>query len=412
MSDLQRLIDGFDSGELVRPRSDVAGLVDVARAVADSCGVPGTKLNDHSRAIASQIRRAEHLVLLLADGLGLNFIDMLPRDAWLRRHTQRSIQAPFPPTTTTAITSMATATYPAEHGVVGWWTYIPAISAPVTVFYHHRTQDEVSIEQLGAGIDDLCALEPVIPRMERDAAVVTPVGIVNSPFTRYLAGEASRIGYRTPAEAADQIVQRVRDAAGPTFTYWYTPRPDSLAHELGTRDPRVIDSVEELDQAVARLDAELAALPGSHRILATADHGHLDVGGAGHLEVPGGDPLLDRLCCHPSGDVRVQYWHVREGQSAAFEREFRDRFGQWFLLIAADEVDGLRIFGPHAMSAETRRRVGDYVSIGIGPEVLRYTGTPGRADYFAQRSHHSGLSHAEMEIPLIVGGSDDVSMHA
>lgn len=386
----------------------MAGFVDVARATAHSCGVAGTELNNHSRAIFERIRRADHLVLLLADGLGINFIDMLPRDAWLRRHTQRAIQAPYPPTTTTAITSLWTATYPAEHGIVGWWTYLPTIEAPVTVFYHHRTEDEVSIEELGASMEDLCPLEPVIPRMDRETAVVMPATIINSPYTRYLAGDAERVGYRTHAEAVEAILQHVSDSAGPTFTYWYTPVPDALAHDLGTSDAKVLAGIEELDAAVAALDAGLGALPGSHRILGTADHGHLDVGGAGHLEVTGDDPLLERLCCPPSGDVRCQFWHVRDGEGEDFVHAFGERFGRWFLLITADEADDLRLFGPDPMTAETRLRVGDYVSIGLGPEVLRYTGAPGRNAYFAQRSHHSGLSAAEMHVPLIVGGSDDL----
>jgi len=34
--------------------------------------------------------------------------------------------------------------------------------------------------------------------------------------------------------------------------------------------------------------------------------------------------------------------------------------------------------------------------------VLRYTGAPGRDKYLAQRSHHSGLSAAEMHVPFIL----------
>ena len=138
MSDLQRLLDGFDAGELVRPYAGATGLVDVVRAVAHACGVPGVRLNDASRAIADHLGRAGHLVFLLADGLGINFIDAMPRGSWLRRHTQRAIQATYPSTTPVAMASIATGEYPARHAITGWWTHLPSLCAPATVFLHER----------------------------------------------------------------------------------------------------------------------------------------------------------------------------------------------------------------------------------------------------------------------------------
>jgi hypothetical protein len=404
MTDLQRLIDGFDAGEFVRPSADVCGFVDVVRAAAHACDVPDIPLNENSRALAARLRRVDHIVFLIADGLGINFIDRLPRDAWLRRHTQRAIQAPYPSTTTAAITSFATAAHPAQHGIIGWWTYLPTIEAPVTVFSGCRVQDGLPISQLGASVRDLSPLDPILPRMQREVTVVQPAAIIDTDFSRYLAGGCHCIGYHSHANAVDAIVDRIRDADGPTFTYWYTPTPDSEAHDLGARDPAVLDAIEELDASLASLDQELARLPRPYRIIGTADHGHLDVGGAGHLEVTQDDPLLEYLHCPPSGDVRTLFWHVRPDAAGAFLRAFCDRFEERFLLIDTDELDALRLLGPEPLSDETRRRAGDFTSIAIGAEVLRYTGAPGRDRYLAQRSHHSGLSSAEMIVPLILAG--------
>ncbi|MGE3857250.1 MAG: hypothetical protein AB7G21_09885, partial [Dehalococcoidia bacterium] len=108
MSDLQRLIDGFDAGELVRPFAGSTSLVDLVRACAKASGVDDIPMNDATRAMADHLRRAEHLIFVLADGLGIQFIDQLPRGSWLRRHTRRSILAPYPPTTPVALTTVAT----------------------------------------------------------------------------------------------------------------------------------------------------------------------------------------------------------------------------------------------------------------------------------------------------------------
>ncbi|MEX2446478.1 MAG: alkaline phosphatase family protein [Dehalococcoidia bacterium] len=405
MSDLQRLVDGFDAGELVRPYAGATGLVDIVRGVAHACGVPDVRLNDASRAVADHLVRAEHIVLLVADGLGIDFIDAMPRAAWLRRHTRRTIQATYPSATPVAITSVATGEYPAQHAITGWWTHLPSLGAPVTVFLHERATDEEPLERLGVGIRDLCPLEPLFGRMQRDVALVMPSAIADSAFTRYMAADAVTLRYTRHAEAAQMIADRVTRSAGPTFTYWYTPVPDTLAHEHGTRDARVMAALEDLDIAVEALDRSFERDERSARILVTADHGHLDVGGAGHLELLPGDPLLRHLRCPPSGDVRTLFWHVQPEAVVPFAREFRARFGEWFLLLTAAEAEGQALLGPEPLAAETRRRIGDFVSIALGSEVMRYgRDEDSRQRFLGQRAHHSGLSAAEMHVPLILGG--------
>src|SRR5690606_6372518 len=119
------------------------------------------------------------------------------------------------------------------------------------------------------------------------------------------------------------------------------------------------------------------------------------------------DPLLGYLRCHPTGDVRVLYFHLRadagRAEHAAFRDAFRERFGQQFVLLSTDEVQRLRLMGPGTISGETRLRMGDYTAISLGAEVMRYAGAPGLDRFMRQRSQHSGLSHAEMHVPLVVG---------
>lgn len=402
MSDLQRIVDGFDAGELVRPFAGSTSLLDLVRGTAKACGVEGLPMTDASRAIADHLRRAEHVIFVLADGLGIQYIDQLPRGSWLRRHTRRSILAPFPATTPVALTSVATGEYPACHGITGWWTHLPSLNAPVTVFQNVRATDEVSLDSLGVPFTELLQAPTLVSRMQRDVALFMPGNLLDTPFTRYTASGRRCLGYTKHAEAARKIAQQIVDAPGPTYTYWYTPYPDTTAHEHGAHDPSTLRSVEVLEEAIGELIAHLRARDVTARIVVTADHGHLDVGGAGHLEVPAGDPLLAFLACPPSGDVRTQFWHVLPGRRHEFKQAFKARFGEWFLLLDSTDVEMLGLLGPGLLSDTTRARIGDFTSIALGREVLRYTGAPGREKYLAQRSHHSGLSAAEMQIPLII----------
>ncbi len=401
MSDRELLEQAFERGTLVRPASGHMSFVDVVRAVAYASGVD-VPLNEHGRDLASHLRGVTHLVFLLADGLGINLVDGLPRSSWIRRHTMRSIHAPFPSTTTSAVTSFATAEHPGAHAVAGWWVHLPALQAPATVFQHDRAEDGKSLGDLGLDAADLSPLDPMLPRMSREVRLVVPDGIVDSPYTVRMGGHCERIGYRTAEEAADAIARGIASATGPTFTYWYSPSPDSEEHDLGVESDRVFAALRRLDEAAEAAASALADVGQPWRIVGTADHGHLDL--EPRLEVAKDDPLLAHLAASPAGDMRVQFWHVRPGAEDAFEAAFQRRFGEWFYLLRAAEAEEMALFGPGNWSAEMRRRSGTHVTISRGGAALRFEGIPGIAGYRRMRSGHSGLSPAEMRIPLIIAG--------
>ena len=52
-------------------------------AVHDAMGVPDVSLNENSQRVRKLIGEPDHLVLVLADGFGMNFIEGLDRDAFL-----------------------------------------------------------------------------------------------------------------------------------------------------------------------------------------------------------------------------------------------------------------------------------------------------------------------------------------
>ena len=152
-----------------------------------------------------------------------------------------------------------------------------------------------------------------------------------------------------------------------------------------------------LDRAVADL---ADALGGRPRIVVTADHGGLDAGPDQIHVLGAADRLSGLLQCGPSGDSRVVYFHVREGREPEFEDAFRERFGGRFFLLAAEEAEEMRLLGPGPLSGEVRRRVGSFVAVSRGADVMLF----GRAVRSgpALVGYHSGLTPAEMLIPLIV----------
>jgi hypothetical protein len=371
--------------------------------MAHVTGVPDVELSDRGRALAVELAEAEHLVFVLSDGLGLDLIHSLDTDTWLRSHLAGPLQAVFPPTTSTALTTVATGEWPAQHGVPGWWTYLPRLNEAVRMLPFDTVRDGTDLRELDVTLEEAFPAPALIPRNDRETLLVMPQALVNTPFTRYLGGDAERASYTTHAEAASIITEMIADATGPTFTYLYTPQPDKLLHRKGAGSEQVQAAIYDLDRALADLDGALAALGRPARVVVTADHGHLEVGPGEYHPITRDAPILQLLRCPPSGDVRTLYWHVLEGEQEAFRRCFLRDYGQHAFLLTTDEIEQLELFGPGLLSEEMRARVGDFVSIAIGGVVMRWSGAPDEARFKKQRSHHSGLSEQEMRVPLILG---------
>ena len=91
-----------------------------------------------------------------------------------------------------------------------------------------------------------------------------------------------------------------------------------------------------------QVDAELARLAdgvrGKARLIATADHGHLDVPQNARLRIDPADPLAQMLSADPGGEARVLYLRVEPGSHDAFADQFAERFGEHFFLLTRDQV--------------------------------------------------------------------------
>ena len=117
-----------------------------------------------------------------------------------------------------------------------------------------------------------------------------------------------------------------------------------------------------------------------------------------------GDAIASCLSREPSGDSRVVYFSVKDGQEARFRDEFAQRCDGRFNLLTTGEAFELELFGPGTPSSQTRERLGDFVAVSLGADVIRFRYPhPNAAQPSKTRvSTHSGLTPEEMRIPRIL----------
>lgn len=355
-------------------------------------GAPG------ARELAALIGDTDHLIFILADGLGMNLVERLPPSHLLAASLVRELRTVFPSTSSVALTSLATGAWPNKHGVTGQWTHLPEAEAAAGLLQFATRAGGRSLASLGVTVGQAFPVPSFYALLRRDTVTLFPDGLVNSVSSVYFSGERPRNGYRALAEAVDLLADRIATATAPTYSYLYAPQIDLEAHYQGVYHPMVQSAVAELSREVERL-ARL--LRGRAKIVITADHGLLDTPVTARHYLRPSAGLFEALRFPPSGDSRVLYLHVREGGADRVRAWFHQHYGSRFLVLSIDEAERLELFGPGPLSAHTRARLGDLIVLSTGADIIEYA--PGKVDRLASVvSHHSGLTPAEMRVPLIV----------
>ena len=331
MSDVDELLAAFEAGTLLRPAVDVPNLVDLARACAAVAGADGLKLTAAAGELAEVLDAREHLVLVLADGLGLEMLEREPAAPFLRAHLARELRGVFPASTAVALTSLATGEWPAQHAVTGWWTHLEEIGGPATILQYCRRSDDRPLHDLGVEPETAFPVPSLLPRMRRRTLCLMPRAITGSVYTSYWTGGKPTTGYASLEEAFAAVGDAIYRRDGRTFSYVYAPHVDQAAHQGGPDSREVRNAVIALDRLVQGLAGELGD---AARVLLTSDHGHLGVPPGERLLIRPADGIPEMLAFAPAGDSRSVQFHVREGEAERFAARFRERFGEWFYLLS------------------------------------------------------------------------------
>ena len=392
--DVPGLLAAFESNALLRPRFDVPNIVDLSAAIFDWAGVPGLDIGENSKRIGATFADAGQLVFVVVDGLGMNFIDKLEPSSFLHQHLRMTLQTVFPSTTSTAVTSLATAAWPNKHSIVGWDMYLEEIDAVATIIRFERRRDGKPLGRLGVREDQAYPTSSLFGAIPGDLVSIVPDGIANTPYSDYATGhKASYITYGEFKDGIEAAMSSVRAAKERSISYLYTIGVDYAAHEYGTNAPQTMEALHQLDTAIEGL---ARGLPPNTRIVLTADHGQLN--GTAHEIVPT-NPLVEHLLHEPWGDAREMHFAVKPGDEVQFEANFRRKYGDVAFLLTVNEVETLELLGPGRIEDAARKRLGTHLAISRGADVFLYRS---KSDSMKFIGYHSGLTPDEMLVPLIV----------
>ncbi|MGB8021609.1 MAG: nucleotide pyrophosphatase/phosphodiesterase family protein [Candidatus Nanopelagicales bacterium] len=359
-------------------------LAELLPAAAGVLGVPGLPGEDW--LAAGPVGSAEHIVILLVDGLGHEqlaaHLGVAPR---LGAMTDLGpLAAPFPATTSVSLTSFGTGLPPGLHGIVG------------SMF---RLDGRV-LAPLSWGADpNPIATQPEPTILERAAAAgvlvvsAAPARFRASGLTRAALRGGEYAGAETSAErvaVARDAVARARAASRRSLVYVYWPDLDKAAHVHGAASAQYRAELAAVDRLVADL-AELARR--GVALLVTADHGIVDVPDSRRFDIES-RPVLRRGVQTILGEPRVRHVYTATGRSREVQRNWAEELGERALVLLREEAADL--YG--SIDPWHADRIGDVVAIANADWAL----VSDRVDRLVSslRGQHGGLTDAEVLVPL------------
>jgi hypothetical protein len=375
--------------------------------------LPGDVYDDVDDVAVDDERDVDYVLLFLVDGFGLaqwhDHRDHPVVSGVEDATTVTPLTSVFPSETAAAITTLNTGVYPAEHGVLGWNVYDPALDASFRgLGFHGKAGADVAAYDP----EDAYAVDPLYTELgERgvDCHLVAPFPNQYSGATghRYDGGDPSTVVAAT-ADAVD-------DADDPAYVYVYLPQVDHEGHHTGTRSEAYASMVDETWTAVAdAVGAARAAVDDAADVLVAfaADHGHVDTDPERNVDLGAYPTVVDGLerydvddePVYLSGSPRNVELHVREGARADVRRVLEEDVDAF--VLDDETVLERELFGDGPLSAETERRVGDIVA--LHPDLGTWFGGDVEEDELRLVGMHGGLHPDEMLVPFAAGRLDDV----
>lgn len=350
----------------------------------------------HADIPPAMLEATQHVVLLVIDGLGYDYLRRRLPDGTLAAALKAPMTSVFPSTTTTAISTFLTADAPQQHGLTGWYVWLREIGMVASPLPYRTRAGSRLLGSCGLKSEALFDRRPVFDRIERDCFMVQPENLWDTPYTKAHTGSAMVKPFRQLKQMFGRI-RRITASRKPSFTYAYWPELDTLGHRQGMESDPAVAHLEEIDGYVGEL------LDGIVRrdvcLIVTADHGFVDTDETSWVNLSEHPELGQMLVAPLCGEPRAAYCYVDAHREKDFEDYVRERMSDSCELYRSEDLIARGYFGLGEPHPRLHQRIGHYCLIMKKNCAI--------ADRLATEKHgkkmigvHGGLSSAEMRVPL------------
>ncbi len=367
-----------------------SSIVSVAASLAERFGAPAAVPALPDEPIVQALAASRFVVFVLMDGLGERQLQVHARDGALAHFRFRSLDSVFPSSTAPALSALSSAAPPAAHGNPGWLMWSDSAAAIIrTLPMDLRADHEAKVRA-----SETWRWTPWMARSRSPAFSLLPKHIGDSEFSRHAYTGSTIVAYRSLDEICDRLDAVLDAVATPASVFVYLPHFDTVSHEAGWQSEKAAAVVRRLDAWFARLVERLRGRDAL--VLATADHGFVDVADEDQLQLEDFPEIAACLERPLTGEPRVPFCTVRPEAREGFAATVRSALGDVFDVHRSSELLAAGWFGVgEALAGRLgthvlvpRRRV-TLVDTLEGETPMRFIGM------------HGGPSEDEMRVPLL-----------
>lgn len=380
----------IEKENLLLPDYNNLNIVDLVKFLYGKYGVKYDK-NKNTKKLEKIIPDNTHTVFILVDGMGSNLVSLLDDKSLLKKNKVDNMLTVSPSSTGCVLTSIATATYPSEHGMIGWYNYNREYDIdyyPLT--FNDRKQNK-SLKEYNITAKDIFKVKSKINELNVKTNVLYPHYIFDSVYSNYVANNNIRNSYSDLEDAFNQI-EKIISLNERTFTYLYIPDIDNLEHENGVDSKIVLDKLKKIEKYLYKL------LKNDTTIVITADHGQTNVSD---------DIIMDfekynkYFYAYPGIDFGMATYYVKKDLETEFVKQFNNDYKHKMYLFKTKEFIDNNVFGPNINNDYLISNLGEYIS--LCNKNAQFINSLEIDEYYGKtKGNHSGLSNDEMIIPLII----------
>jgi hypothetical protein len=337
------------------------------------------------------IPTADHVVVVLLDGLGHHQLESRRGHApFLRSIESDVITAGYPTTTAASLALFGTGEPSGRTGMTGYTARNP------------RTGELANLISWEGAFEpgEWQILPSLLEEASNDGCRVTTLGrrkFAGSGLTHAVLRGGQFVGAERLADRIDVAIGVARD---PGVSYCYWGEIDAAGHHHGWASNEWVAALEDADREIHRL---ARGLPRKAIMVVTADHGMVDVTGAKRWDIPD-HPELERDVELVAGEPRALHLHISSRADAAVvASRWQEFLGHHAVVATRDEAKEARLFGDMMPDVESR----------IGDVVVAMAGRATVVDSRIQSSRslgligvHGSLTPEELDVPLLLAGGE------
>lgn len=349
-----------------------------------------------NRKLNELLKLNDKVVVILVDGMGYYKVKELNESSILKNNLVCGINTVVPTSTACILTSIASASYPSEHGIFGWWQFYRDKNVNYCPLLFVERKTGVNLKDKSINRDEIFKFETFFDRLSCKVHVTMDRHLISSDFSKKFIGKtASTHGFYSIKEGFSALSKKIKNTNVQMLSYMYIDGLDELSHIYGTKSEEVADVINVIENGVENLKDDNP----DASIIIIADHGQVDMKNMIYLNQT--NDYTKYFYALPSIDTRMISFFIKDEFKEEFENTFINEFKDDVILLKTEEVEKYNIFGSLKLSKFAKDSLGEYIAIVVNNKFM-LCDTVNLEDKMYTKGNHSGLTKEEITIPLIV----------